>query len=440
MNFAPHQPRGAGRRRAVIAVGAAGLVVIAVFIAGNADAPSARPRPVPQAAKLPGAGVARTAGLAAVLKLAGPGAVAAGTRLLGQAAAAVRTVPYQAVQVISWLAPGGRAAWLGSRPGRVTVDVSHRTGQPPDVVLGLSPTLVGLLDAHYVAVYTGPGSATGRPASVVEVCRPDGAVAARFWLDDATKLPLRRELYGHDARVISVAGLAGLKIATGTAGSSRRSPATGRTAFATNGTSARPPATFSPKHAAAAKGISAAMPMAGFAGASLVTASPAARPSPVTSSPAAPSAPSARPWADRLGRAQVVALRAGGWPVPAALPGGLTLVGASQTGASADRVVDLAYSDGLSVVSLFLQRGQLPGMLPGWRPTELDGHLVYLRNPAEPDLTWSAGGYVYTVVAGAPAPVIASVVDSLPHQGRPGFWGRMDRGMHRVFSWINPFR
>jgi sigma-E factor negative regulatory protein RseB len=147
----------------------------------------------------------------------------------------------------------------------------------------------------------------------------------------------------------------------------------------------------------------------------------------------------ARLWPDRLGHAQLAALRTGGWPVPAVMPGGLTLFGASETGASPDRVVDLAYSDGLSVISLFLQRGQLPGVLPGWRQTALGGHPVYLRNPAEPDLTWSAGGYVYTVVAGAPAPVIASVVDSLPHQGRPGFWGRMNRGMRRMLSWINPF-
>jgi sigma-E factor negative regulatory protein RseB len=122
------------------------------------------------------------------------------------------------------------------------------------------------------------------------------------------------------------------------------------------------------------------------------------------------------------------------------MPDGLTLFGASESGTSSARVVDLAYSDGLSVVSLFVQRGQLPAALPGWRQTDLGGHPVYLRDPAEPDVTWSAGGYVYTVVAGAPATVIASVVNSLPHQGRPGFWSRMDRGVHRLFSWINPFR
>jgi hypothetical protein len=435
VNYVLHPPRGAGRR-AVIAVGTAGLVVTGVFIAGSTDSPPARPRPVPQAAKLAGAGpAAERAGLGAVVKLAGPGAIAAGTRLLGQAATATRAVPYRAVQVISWLAPGSSAAWLGSGRGRVTVDVSHRTGQPPDVVLGLSPTLVGLLDAHYVAVYTGQGSAAGRPASVVEVCRPDGSVAARFWLDDATKLPLRRELFGIRANPISVDGLAALKIVTGAARTARQ-----------GSTSARAPAAVSQRRTGAGNRSSAAMSMGGFAGGSLAMVGPAATQAPTPSHPTATPASTgtgtgaAGPWTDRLGRAQLAALRTGGWPVPAAMPGGLTLFGASETGTGPGRVVDLAYSDGLSVISLFLQRGQLPTALRGWRQTELAGHPVYLRNPAEPDVAWSAGGYVYTVVAGAPAAVIASVVHSLSHQGRPGFWGRMDRGMRRVLSWINPFR
>jgi sigma-E factor negative regulatory protein RseB len=435
VNWAPHPPRGAVRRRAAIAVGTAGLVITGVFIAGSNDSPPAQPRPArqpaPHAAKLPGTGAgagAHTGRLGAVVKLAGPAAVAEGTRLIGEAATATRAVPYQAVQVISWRTPGASFAWLGSTPGQVTVPVSHHTGQPPDVVLGLSPTLAGLLDAHYVAVYTGQGSAAGRPASVVEVCRPDGSVAARFWLDDSTKLPLRRELFDSQARLISVDGLAGLKIPAGAAkfaGAGGTRPATGRAAPATNGTPVWSAAAAGLRHAAAAN-ISAAMSMAGFAGAALTTAGPAAAP--------------ARPWADRLGRAQLAAMRTGGWPVPSAMPGGLTLYGARQSGTRSGRVLDLAYSDGLSVISLFLQRGRLPAALPGWRQTRIGGHPVYLRNPAEPDLAWAAGGYVYTVVAGAPAAVIASVVDSLSHQGRPGFWGRMDRGMRRVFSWINPFR
>jgi sigma-E factor negative regulatory protein RseB len=439
------------RRRAVIASGTAGLAIIGAFIAGSAGSPSAPLRPATQTAKL-----ART-GMAA--KLAGTRAAAAGVRLLGEAATAARTIPYHAVQVVSWLAPGSRTGWLSPAAGRVRVDLWHRTGQPPDVMLGLSASLVGLLDAHYVVVYTGQGSAAGRAASVVEVRRRNGSVAARFWLDDATKLPLRREIFDSHAHLISVAGLAGLKLATGSTAGARS--ASDRAGPAENALSAWPRTATSQQRTVASHAVNnafAEISMAGLVRLPAAPASPAARApaSPAARAPAAaghiarspaaaasparvPSAPP-RPWADRLGQAQLTALRTSGWPVPVALPGGLALFGASESGPRPGRVVDAAYSDGLSVVSLFLQRGQLPTVLPGWRQTDLDGHLVYLRNPAEPDLAWSAGGYVYTVVADAPAAVIAGVVNSLPHQGRPGFWARMDRGMRRVFSWINPFR
>ena len=55
--------------------------------------------------------------------------------------------------------------------------------------------LVRLLEAHYIVAYAGPGSADNRPAQVVEAWRDDGSLAARFWLDDATKLPLEREVF-----------------------------------------------------------------------------------------------------------------------------------------------------------------------------------------------------------------------------------------------------
>jgi hypothetical protein len=32
------------------------------------------------------------------------------------------------------------------------------------------------------------------------------------------------------------------------------------------------------------------------------------------------------------------------------------------------------------------------------------------------------------------------VVGVLPHNSRPGFLGRMGRGLHRLISWLNPFR
>ena len=60
-----------------------------------------------------------------------------------------------------------------------------------------------LLETHYVVVYAGAGSADNRTVQIVEAWRDNGSLAARFWLDDATGLPLEREVFGTGAHVIS---------------------------------------------------------------------------------------------------------------------------------------------------------------------------------------------------------------------------------------------
>ena len=411
MSLAVHSLRGPAGRRAVIAAGMTGLLLTGVTAAEGTDTQALQPAPlgvVMPAAKM--ISVSRYTS-----------ALTTGMRLLGQAATAGRTVSYRGVQVISWLTPGGNRTWLGQAPDVTTLDVLHQTGQPPDGVLGLTPTLVDLMRSHYAVMYTGLGSAAGRPASIVEVLRPDGNLAALYWLDNATKLPLRRELFDDRANVISVTGFVGLTVPTQT---SNAHASTGQ-ASTSQGASGQ-----------GASSMSGAVRQ--------LNTGPAASREDIsqdtTRSGVTTPATSAQPWTDRLGSAQLAALRAQGWPVPTDMPGGLTLYDASESATPTGRVVDLAYSDGLSVVSLFVQRGQLPASLAGWRQTDLSGHSLFLRNPAEPDLTWAAGGYVYTVVADAPAPILAGVVDSLPHQARPGFWSRMGRGMKRLLSWANPFR
>jgi hypothetical protein len=51
---------------------------------------------------------------------------------------------------------------------------------------------------------------------------------------------------------------------------------------------------------------------------------------------------------------------------------------------------------------------------------------------------WSAGGFVYTLVADAPMATVSQVVAALPDNGGPGFWVRMARGLRRLVSWLNP--
>jgi sigma-E factor negative regulatory protein RseB len=368
-----HGPAG---RRAVTLVVVAGLLVLvlsAVEGERGAHDPEQRawPGQAPSSARAAWsvptpAAAARPAGLTG----------RAGLRLLAQAATAAQAISYHGVQVISWRIPAGSGSWLGAGTGSAMVDVWHTRGQPADAAFGLTPQLLSLLGAHYAVVYTGIGVAEGRRARIVEALRGDDGLAARFWLDCTTKLPLRRQLFGTGTQPVSEDDLTGLRL--GLPASASRL-ANGQAQAAT-----------------------------------------------------------LRPWADRLGPAQIATLQASGWPVPGPRSAGLDLFEASQSTTAAGKVVDLSYSDGLSVVSLFLQRGQLPAALSGWRQVSLSGHRVYVRDLAEPDLTWSAGGYVFTVVADAPAPVVAAMVKALPHDTPAGFWGRMERGMKRLISWLDP--
>ncbi len=103
-------------------------------------------------------------------------------------------------------------------------------------------------------------------------------------------------------------------------------------------------------------------------------------------------------------------------------------------------MLGLGYSDGLSVISVFEQRGHLAATLDGWRKTTVNGHEIFVAEPDQRSLTWSSRGMVYTVMVDAPADTVDAVVGVLPHDKPAGFWKRMSRGMVRLASWVNPFR
>ena len=145
-----------------------------------------------------------------------------------------------------------------------------------------------------------------------------------------------------------------------------------------------------------------------------------------------------RPWSDALATAQLTALRAQGWPLPGPLPGNLALLDVRQKVTAAGRVLDLDYSDGLSLVSVFLQRGHLPPRMTGWSEVLLRGRQVYANDSAGQGIAWSARGFVYTVVAAAPTQTVGQVVAALPHDGNQGFVARLGRGLHRLWTWLNP--
>ena len=308
----------------------------------------------------------------------------AGMRLLQQAAAACDGTSYSGEQLVLWW--GQRQASTSvvevwHQRGRATLVQSTAPAGPgtpgspgisgPEDVLAVSDRLLALLRSNYQVVYAGRGSAVGRPALVVEVRRPDGGLAARFWLDAATRLPLRREVFATGSHMLSEDAFTTLDLG--------------------------------------ADGLDG-IPEAAVA-----------------------------PWTSQLDQGRLAALRARGWPLPGQLPGNLVLFAAMETPARAGQVIDLSYSDGLAVVSLFVQRGELARSMPGWRQTGMAGRAVSI-GPDQRTVAWSGSGFVYTMIADAPMATVRQVVAALPAGRQPGFWDRIARGFRRLASWLNPLR
>jgi sigma-E factor negative regulatory protein RseB len=312
--------------------------------------------------------------------------------LLNQAAMAGLTSSYQGVEMISQWTVGGAitvvsTVWHRSG-GRTVTQTADATAladsQPyvsydgddhnPEGVFGVTTALVGLLDTNYLIQYQGMGAAAGRPAFLVTVHRADGSLAAQFWLDKQTMLPLRREVFDHDSHLLSEDSF--LQVQFG--------------------------------QQAAQAGIAQAAP-------------------PVRST-----------WAEVTEPARLVkVLNAGGWHLPANLPAGLSLYAAAECQTVTGQVVQLGYSDGLFVVSLFVQRGTLPAKMPGWQSASMAGRLVYV---GQHSITWASRGFVYTVLADAPPQTLDTVLNTLPRDTAPGFLVRMGRGLARLASLVDPFR
>jgi sigma-E factor negative regulatory protein RseB len=329
-----------------------------------------------------------------------------GMRLLTGAANAGLATSYQGTEQISqsgvdgsvkmisqvWHQGGGLT--LVETSDGTTVSAAARTGAPgvassdpvsdaPEGVFGVTKSLVALLSQHYVAVYLGTGAAVGRAATVVEVYRSDGSIAARYWLDKQTMLPLRRELFDASENVISEDSF--VQVRFGALAASQ----------------------FAAADASEAHSLTTAQ--AGREPAWVAAATPA------------------RFAASLVGQ---------GWRVPASLPGGLPLYAAAWAETTTGEVVDLEYSDGLYDISLFVQRGTLASNMSGWRPVDMGGQQAFVSGHS---VTWSALGFVYTMIADAPPQTMTQVVGALPRGGSPGVLSRLGRGFIRLAHVINPF-
>jgi hypothetical protein len=352
---------------------------------------------VPGAVRDDAAGAERGSGTAVtVFSGAAAGRQAMGMRLLRQAATASLTTSYQGTELISQSGMGGSVKVISrvwhQGGGTTLVETSDDPASAgagvastdpasgsPEGVFGVTRHLVSLLAKHYVAWYRGGGSAVGRPAAVVELYRADGTVAARYWLDSQTMVPLRRELYDLSGQVISEDSFARIRF--------------GRLRLP------RFPGTSAPAEQAPAR----AAPSWGPA------------PAPATF---------------------VSSLARQGWAVPATAPGGLPLYAAASTMTAGGEVVDLEYSDGLYDVSLFVQRGSLAPAMPGWRPVWVAGRQAFVCGHS---VAWAVPGFVYTVIADAPPQTVRQVVTALSGAGSPGVLERLGRGFSRLAQLLNPF-
>ena len=204
-------------------------------------------------------------------------------------------------------------------------------------MLSVTSPLLKLMRRNYVITYDGRSAVDGRPALLVDVRRPGGSLAARYWIDAATKLPLRRELLVDGSRILSEDAFLSLSV-----------------------------------------------------GAGQLDGMPGGR------RPALDRAADRR----RAGRPGGPGLAAAGGHASAGCRCSRPRRRASKSG----KIVELSYSDGLSVISVFVQRGMLPRSLPGWRHVAArDGGEVYAVDPDDRSLVWSAGGFVYTMISDAPA-------------------------------------
>ena len=146
----------------------------------------------------------------------------------------------------------------------------------------------------------------------------------------------------------------------------------------------------------------------------------------------------ARGGAERPAPEAVQRLRGDGWHVPEELPEGFRLFETRRE----DEVLHLAYTDGLSTLSLFAQGGELGSEpMKGFSAEQVDGRPVWVRRAAPERVVWSGGDHVWTLVSDAPEDAVHAAVAALPRDPAPdtGLRARLGRGLSRLAGMLNPF-
>ncbi|AAZ54544.1 hypothetical protein Tfu_0506 [Thermobifida fusca YX] len=310
-----------------------------------------------------------------------------GMAVLRRAAETSVRLSYQGVRVVSWVDSTGRTETarlnILHQPGVGTlVSPLHDTGEGTNLLVGSTPwgrvgkDVLDVLETNFWVRTEGETQIGQRSAVGVVAQRDNGQVAARFWTDEHTGLLLRREVYDISGEVAQTSVFESIQF-----------------------------------------GVDAA-----------ALAEETRQPDVVS-----------RPWGDELDPQELRQLRDEGWVLPERLLWGFELVEARATGEGDERITHLTYSDGISVISVFTQRGSLGGAaVTGLRRTEEDGALVHVADEGgQHQRIWEADGFVHTVLADAPAGLVADVLHALPPPDRHGFWERVGRGFERVGTWLD---
>ncbi len=310
-------------------------------------------------------------------------------KVLRRAAQAARDVPYEGVQAISITGPAGtehRMVEVEHVPGaglRVGL-VAEAGGEHPlppgrsAAFPALDEAMLDALAENYRVTGAGGGEVAGRPARIVEALRADGSTAGRFWVDRESGLPLRRESVDTAGRPVHTVE------------------------FTTIGEP-------DPEDVRADSGGAGA-------------------------------ASEADAWGRSLDAGELRRLRERGWRLPERIAWNMRLVEARSAQASTGRVVHLGYTDGLSVVSVFVQQGRLDAgsleAVEGVHAVHDRGGTVYVGESGRQLRMWESDEHVYTILADAPGDSVAAAATMLPPPDAPGFWGRVRRGFDRFGEWI----
>ncbi|GHD18820.1 hypothetical protein [Nocardiopsis kunsanensis] len=304
-----------------------------------------------------------------------------GMTVLRSAAEAEGETHYAAVRRVT--GPDGRPASLrvANHPDRGIVFAPVASEDEPFVVEAsqalesLDDRLLEMLRDTYRVVDAGRTEIDGRPARLVEAVRADGTVAGRFWVDTGSGLLVGRTAYGRDGGAALSMNLTDLEMVEGEW----------------------------PERAS-----------------------------------------TGQPWGEALDAREREDLRSEGWELREHLTWDLRLVDARSTRYEGRKVVHAVYSDGLAQISLFLQRGKLGtdhSSIPsgGYVGTEQGGtgispghDTLFGDDVGQYRTMWQADGFVFTVLADAPADLATSAVTALPSPEGPGFWDRVERGLDRM--------